>query len=258
MTESKLEKSKLLTNKLILFLLTLSVFIFYRIFSPDKLTMDKDFPYAFDDKVLLNILAPITKYLAENLQMRDFVLLTGFLNLDILLLAFLSYYIKFGNSFKPFICFLFFYGLRAIFQNFFLLDYYPIYLFTYPGFRSLSVPTSRAADFFFSGHTGCAFLLALNFRSWGEYKLFYYGCIVTFMQMFVMTVVRAHYSIDVIFGFIVAHYVWIIVNDYCDIIDKVFPWFVNKTIKELSTGDNFLNKTVRSEKSGRQMKIIYE
>ena len=78
------------------------------------------------------------------------------------------HYIKFGNSIKPLIAFLLFYGLRGIIQTFFLLDYYPIYLFTYPGFTSLSVPSSRAADFFYSGHTGCAFLITLNFKEMGE------------------------------------------------------------------------------------------
>lgn len=254
---------KLLTNKLLLLLITLLSFILYRIFAPSYDKM-QSFPYAFNDKVLLSYLAPVTKYLAENLQIRDLVLLTGFLNLDILVLVFLAYYTKHGNSFKPFVCFFFFYGLRAVFQSFFLLDYYPLYLFTYPGFRSLSVPTSRAADFFFSGHTGCAFLLALNFKDWGEQKLFYYGCVVTLLQMFVMTVVRAHYSIDVIFGFLVAHYVWIIVDDYCSVIDKVFPWFVDYRNKDVLESDKFLGATARKEKIGRkssasrQMKIIYE
>ncbi len=272
MTESvKLENTKFLTSKLILLLITLIPFIIYRIFSPDKESLNTNFPYAFNDKVLLIFFAPITKFLAEHLQVRDLVLLTGFLNLDILMLVFIAYYIKFGNSFKPFICFLIFYGIRAILQNFFLLDYYPLYLFTYPGFRSISVPTSRAADFFFSGHTGCAFLLSLNFRSWGENKLFYYGCFVTFLQMFVMTVVRAHYSIDVIFGLLIAHYVWILVNDYCELIDRIFPWFVDKKINKeeiLQGNDNFLgsnshdgerknNNGLKMEKC-RQMKIIYE
>ena len=262
MAESKLEFTKLLTNKLLLLALTIISFTFYRVFAPDSDKM-QTFPYAFNDKALLSFLAPITTYLAENLQIRDYVLLTGFLNLDILMLTFLAYYIKFGKSFKPFICFLFFYGLRIVFQSFFLLDYYPLYLFTYPGFRSLSVPTSRAADFFFSGHTGCAFLLALNFKEWGENKLFVYGCVVTFLQMFVMTVVRAHYSIDVICGFLIAHYVWIFVNDYCEWIDKVFPWFVNRKMENLQN-DNFIIATTRGDKShrqtsaSRQMNFIYE
>jgi len=259
--------TKLLTNKLLLLLLTTGCFIIYRVFAPSSDKM-QSFPYAFDDKVLLSFLAPITKHLAENLQLRDLVLLSGFLNLDILVLVFLAYYTKHGNSFKPFICFLFFYGLRAAFQTIFLLDYYPLYLFTYPGFRSLTVPTSRAADFFFSGHTGCAFLLALNFKSWKEPKLFYYGCFVTAMQMLVMTVVRAHYSIDVIFGFLVSHYVWIIVNDYCQWIDKVFPWFVDWSKLELQNNDHFLDagagvsvskdKIGRKSNASRQMKILYE
>ena len=250
--------SRIITNKLVILIITIILFVTYRLILPDEDVL-VDFPYCFDDKILLNLLEKLTLFLSNNLQIRDFFLLTGFLNLDILVLLFLAYYIKFGNSFKPIVCFIFFYGLRAIFQSFFLLDYYPIYLFTYPGFRSLTVPTSRAADFFFSGHTGCAFLLTLNFKSWGEMKLFYYGVTVTFLQMFVMTTVRAHYSIDVIFGLLIAHYVWIIVSDYEELIDRVFPWCVNNNI--IAKDEMYITSKSDKQRSisggKQQMKILY-
>jgi hypothetical protein len=238
-------KKKIFTNKLICLLLALTMFILYRIFQPNKDTL-QDFPYQFNDKFLLNFFESFTIFLSKNLQLRDFFLLTGFLNLDILLLTFLMHYIKFGNSIKPLLGFLLFYGLRGLIQTFFLLDYYPIYLFNYPGFRSLSVPTSRAADFFYSGHTGCAFLITLNFKEMGEFKIFLYGCFVTFLQMIVMTVSRAHYCIDVIFGLIVSHYCFIIANDYEAILNKIFKCFVSNE-NEYHKGNfffilNFFNK----------------
>jgi hypothetical protein len=220
-------KKKMITNKLICLILGLILFILYRIFQPNKDTL-QEFPYQFCDKFLLNLFEGFTIFLSKNLQLRDFFLLTGFLNLDILLLTFLMHYIKFGNSIKPLFGFLLFYGLRGLIQTFYLLDYYPIYLFNYPGFRSLSVPTSRAADFFYSGHTGCAFLVTLNLKEMGEFKLFIYGCFVTFMQMIVMTVSRAHYCIDVIFGLIVSHYCFIIANDYEVFLNKVFVCFASE------------------------------
>lgn len=221
-------RKKIITNKSICLFLGITIFTFYRIFLSNKDTLtSNDFPYQFDDRLLLNFFDSFTIFLSKNLQLRDFFLLTGFLNLDILLLTFLMHYIKFGKSIKPLIGFLLFYGLRGIVQGFFLLDYYPIYLFTYPGFFSLAVPSSRAADFFYSGHTGCAFLVTLNFREMGEYKLSIYGCIVTFMQVVVMTVSRAHYSIDVIFGFLMSHLCFIIANDYDGFYNKYFSFFVS-------------------------------
>lgn len=220
-------KKKFLTNKLICLIIGILIFSSYRIFLPNKETL-KDFPYQFNDRMLLDFFNGLTIFLSKNLQLRDLFLLTGFLNLDILLLTFLLHYIKFGNSVKPLIGFLLFYALRGIIQTFFLLDYYPIYLFTYPGFRSISVPTSRAADFFYSGHTGCAFLLSLNFREMGENKIFVYGVIVTLLQIIVMTVSRAHYSIDVIFGFIISHYCFIIANDYHQYINRFCTCFISE------------------------------
>lgn len=260
MAENKI--SKIITNKLLILICGLVIFIFYRITLPEENKLI-NFPHAFRDVVLLDYMETITIFLSQNLQLRDFTLLMGFMSLDAMMLVFVSYYIKHGNSFKPFICFLFFYGIRAVLQSFYLLDFYPIYLFQYPGFFSFTVPTCRAADFFYSGHTGCAFLLALNFRSWGEKKLFYLGCVVTFIQMYVMTVVRAHYSVDVLFGLLVSHYVFVVMEDYCDIIDRIFPWFVSikkeNEVKFLSKMPSEISKISKSATTNiRQMQIIYE
>ena len=92
----------------------------------------------------------------------------------------------------------------------------------------------------------------------GESKHFIYGCIVTFLQIIIMTVSRAHYCIDVIFGFVVSHYCFIIVNDYEKIINRIFTCFIsekkeeNKFLQEA----NFTENTKKIEV--KQMKIIYE
>lgn len=166
--------------------------------------------YCFYDKWLLDYTKSVNIFASQNLWFRDIMMIFASNALDVLMISFLIYYVKNGGCRRTLLSLLMFYGLRGILQNFFLFSYYENYLFDHPGFISFVVPFYRAADFFYSGHCGCAFILALTFRDIGENKLYYFGLFVLFLQFFVMTsITRAHYSIDAIFGIIAAHYFYI-------------------------------------------------
>jgi hypothetical protein len=141
-------------------------------------------------------------------------------------MLFLILYAIKGNSWKHIIALLTFYLFRGtLIQSINILEFYDLYIWGYPGFPSLTVNTERTSDFFYSGHTGVAFLLALIFRDY-EYRLFYYnGIILTLLQAFSMTTTRAHYSIDVIFGFIAAHYFYMFGRKLGGYLDRKAPIF---------------------------------
>ena len=83
-------KKNIFTTKLIILILAIITFIFYRIFLANKDTLN-DFPYRFNDRILLDFFEGFTIFLSKHLQLRDFFLLTDFLNSDILLLTFLAH-----------------------------------------------------------------------------------------------------------------------------------------------------------------------
>jgi hypothetical protein len=52
------------------------------------------------------------------------------------------------------------------------------FLWSYPGLYSATVPYHDTNDFFFSGHIGTCFLLAMEYRAAGFYKMSYFATVV--------------------------------------------------------------------------------
>ena len=88
------------------------------------------------------------------------------------------------------------------------------FLFEYPGLPSVSVCYIKTNDYFFSGHVGLPIILAMESRKLG-FKFMPYICwIIALIEFIILTLVRTHYIIDLITGIIVAHYIFIIIDEY--------------------------------------------
>jgi hypothetical protein len=80
------------------------------------------------------------------------------------------------------------------------------FLFRYPGIPSLVVVYHDSNDFFFSGHIGTCFIVALEYKACKWFKMHYLMLFIMCNQWFMMTCVRTHYIIDMITGVVIAHY----------------------------------------------------
>jgi len=213
-------------TKLLIVLVLFGIYLIYRIFfeSLDNFEKVQDsYPIAkrcFYDHWTLKITGPINLYLTENLILKD-ILYNFTANLmDILLISFILYYVIYSDCARTLLTIFAFYFLRSNIQNNFVLSFYENYLYySMEGF-SFVVPNGRTADFFFSGHCGSAFIITLSFRDKDVNLFYYFGIFVILAQLFFLTSARAHYSVDVIFGIIVGHYLYIIVGRF---LENVFP-----------------------------------
>lgn len=84
------------------------------------------------------------------------------------------------------------------------------FLFGYPGLISLTVPYHDTNDFYFSGHVGTCTLIVLEYRASKWFKLSYITTFIMINQWIMMTLVRTHYIIDLVAGFLIANYVFIL------------------------------------------------
>ena len=74
----------------------------------------------------------------------------------------------------------------------------------------------------------------------------YITLLILAFTVFVLIVTRVHYSIDIIFGFIIAHYIWILWDKYSYIFDYYI--FAIPLEKRLATDDqNKLSDTFQEE-----------
>lgn len=212
--------------KLILVCLSLTIYLCHRIFLIDEEifeNLEKSLNTStkcFYDELLLIYTAGINKFLSQNLIYKDFLILLSTTFMDTLTISFMFYFIKFSKCEKPFMTLFLFYFIRSKVQNIFLLSFYENNLYYIHGGFSFTVPLGRTADFFYSGHCGCSTVLTLFFKENGVKLYYYFGIVVTLIQIFTLTLVRAHYSIDILFGIIIGHYLYILVGIF---LEDVFP-----------------------------------
>lgn len=163
--------------------------------------------------------AGINKYLHTHMDVTHTITFFSSLCIDSIMLSICYFWVFKIKSWRFLICLLFFYGLRGMVQGLFLMRYPDGFLWSYPGIPSLAVSYLKTNDFFYSGHVGLPIIVACEFfKHQKKYLAFYaiFGCIVEFIVMIIM---RGHYIIDLIFGIITAHYIFIMVDKYIYLLD---------------------------------------
>lgn len=223
---AKASSNQQIIVKFLVFSIAILSFVFYRIFYNKNTNINWTYKYCFKDVILSQLLNNVTIIFSQHLIIRDYIIIFASSVLDLYYILFLIIYVVKGDSWKHIIALISFYLFRGtLIQSINVMEFYDMYIWGYPAFPSLTVNTERTADFFYSGHTGIAFMLALIFRDY-QYKLFYYfGLFLTLLQMFTMTTTRAHYSIDVIFGLIASHYFYMFGRKLGGYLDKKAPIF---------------------------------
>jgi hypothetical protein len=74
-------------------------------------------------------------------------------------------------------------------------------------------------DFFYSGHIGFPLLFALEYSRKGENYLVIVNIFISVLEGSMMLIARGHYTIDLIFGVIFAHYLYkisLIIEPLCE------------------------------------------
>ena len=92
-------------------------------------------------------------------------------------------------------------------------------MFRYPGFPSLVVPYHDCNDFFYSGHIGSSFIMALEARAQGWMRLHYMCLFIMINEWALMMFIRTHYVIDMVTGVIMAHYMHMLAEKVSYLID---------------------------------------
>jgi PAP2 superfamily C-terminal len=158
-----------------------------------------------EDKVLDRLIAP-NSYLNENRAAADALLIASSTVINILGVFLLGMSI-FGPTVRPFMGLLLLFGMRQICQWLCALPA-PLGIIWYdPGVPGLLVTYEVANDFFFSGHTGLAVLGAVEVVRFGGRRWLPIAVLIVVFEVITVLVLRAHYTMDVFTGAVVALYV---------------------------------------------------
>jgi len=150
----------------------------------------------------------INIYLLNNAVARNILIAIASLLIDFNIIMVCMRWIWYGKSLRLFFCILVFYCFRGVIQRIFSQKFPQGYIFLYPNFPSLCVPYAPANDFFFSGHVGICTICFLEFYKDKTKVLSTVAFISIFVEFFALLVTRKHHFVDMVIGFIVAHYIF--------------------------------------------------
>jgi hypothetical protein len=91
-----------------------------------------------------------------------------------------------------------------------------------PGIPSLVVPYGHGSDFFFSGHIGFVVICASEWKKTGHPIVASIIALGGVYTAFILLAYHVHYSIDLFVGATFAHYVYIMVGNYKESVDRAF------------------------------------
>jgi hypothetical protein len=171
------------------------------------------------DDAFFNMTFEINRKLTNLIQIRETILILSSFCMDAIYIVFSYYWISYGRSWRVIIAFCSFYLFRSLIQNLFQMTYPPGMLWSYPGFPSMTISYLKTNDFFPSGHVAFPIIVGMEFLKLNKPLLFIICLFSALFETVVMVLMRGHYSIDLLAGWIFSHYFFMLSDQYSYILD---------------------------------------
>ena len=148
---------------------------------------------------MMDYLKDANLFLHNNKKTRDVIIIVSsiFIDCTFMLIAYL--FVTQGKTARIMYSILIFYGMRGICQSFFLFQFQDNFCFEDPGFFSLLVPYGKAADFYFSGHSGFLLMATLEIINMKMIGIAFFIFLSMIYTAWMLVATRAHYSIGFLF-----------------------------------------------------------
>lgn len=192
------------------------------IFSKKKRDID-----CFDD-YLLTLTKGIAKFNRENEVFRNIYTVLCSLLIDIMFIYSGVRWIFFTKTWRLAALLIFFYGVRAFVQKFYIMGKTEEYFWKAPVIKSLMVSYLPCCDFFYSGHVAFPIMLALDYYEAKQNYIGSFCLFVSFLEMILVIITRAHYSIDIFTGLYMGIYQHFLVDYYEKSIMQIIEKRANK------------------------------
>lgn len=151
--------------------------------------------------------APLHDQLTANPRAAHVVLIASSAGIDLFGIYLLGSALL-GPTFRPFLSLFALFLLRQFCQGLCSFPPPPGAIWRDPGFPSLLVTYGTSHDYFFSGHTAIAVLGAIVLTQAGPPWLAAAACVVAALEAFVVLVLRAHFTMDVVAAALAAWCAW--------------------------------------------------
>lgn len=177
--------------------------------SIDNFMLIEEDTYCINDKTV-TFTKPLNEFFKTHSILKNVIIVYSSMLLDFILVSILYLFIFYAQNYRIFITFILFYALKAILHGVFVMKAPSDLLWEYPGVYSLTFSHFSSSDFFYSGQIGMSTIAFLEFkkRDFKFLKWMSFNSLIT--QTFVTLILRTNYIIDIVGGFVFAHYFFII------------------------------------------------
>lgn len=148
------------------------------------------------------------------------LLIVSSLSVDFIMIILGVLWVTKGNSWRVFISLLALYILKFLIQFVFQERIPDGFLWEYPGFPSIMVSYLKTNDFFFCIPVGFLTIAILEFWKIESYYMLASAVLTLFLQIFSRISLRGNYIIDMISAIILAHYIFMLADDYAPFVDS--------------------------------------
>lgn len=163
------------------------------------------------------------EYYANHIDEKNSLIIFASLLVDILLYYNVYLWIYQSKDWILISSILLFYAIRQLLLLLFTIKFPDGYIFSFPGFPSLTVSYFYTNDFFYSGHIGLPVLLFLENKLKQRGNIICGCCIVVCMiEFYSMLITQGHYSIDLIAAIFFAYFCFKICEKKNINVDKLF------------------------------------
>jgi hypothetical protein len=194
-------------------LLLSSFWIAYRIFYIKEDKSFWNYKECINDYILDDLISPLTIFISQHLNLRDFIVITCSIFTDIFLFYFIIAIYKSGKIVKPFAHIAIFYIVKLIIiDQIFRFKILNNFLFEVPCFSMIVYDNRRTPYTFYSEYSGLPVILATQFANLRYDRLSKICLIITFINSTVVLITRKNSFIDVFFGILAAHYFYLLID----------------------------------------------
>ena len=156
---------------------------------------------------VLDFFKPLNNFYRGNDAYRIFVTVVAGILIDIIYIVGYFYWGVYAVDWRYGVTTMLFYGPRGFMQLIVRMSLPDFLYLKYPHFPSIVVTYVQGSDFFWSGHCGFPIIAMIEAIWLKRYKTAGFCAFVSFFEYFFMINSREHYTIDIIFGVLIAHYI---------------------------------------------------
>jgi hypothetical protein len=261
--------------KIILFRILSALLIYILVIYRNNFELKKG-SNCFGDK-LFSLSEDIYLIMKNYTSLRKILQIIHFSYLDYLIVHVSYIWVLYGKRWRLFMSLSLFFIFKEICANIFEIKTSEDIIWSYPGIHSFTLSYHNNNYFFFSGSVGIYLICILELKSAGYNILWKISSIFMITHLILLISFRAQFTLCIFCGFVSSHYLQIMSDKYCNILNEFYDFnpketektnqerrekeireIIEKSIKKYKNENSLKNKTYQQLENEIELEVKVE